>query len=138
MIQPPNRPTMPDVNELAKGFAGAARDATYVTVGLGVLGLQRVLVHRQGLQHWLEDQQWVPGEGPLEERLGDVRAEVARHADHLDGVVARAMHQVETTLEPLEAQLPEPARTLAHRAHAQAHDVRTRIKELLVAGQRPS
>jgi hypothetical protein len=133
MIQPPRRPNLPDVNDLTKGIAGAARDATYVAVGLGVLGIQRVLVHRQDVQHWLEGQQWVPGEGPLEERLGGVRSEVARHADHLDGMVERAMRHVETSLEPFEAQLPEPARSIAHRAHTQAHDVRTRIKELLVS-----
>ena len=45
--QPPNRP---DVGEMAKGIAGVARDAGYVAVGFGVLGLQKALVHREALQ----------------------------------------------------------------------------------------
>jgi hypothetical protein len=127
----PRRPNLGDVGDVAKGMAGVARDAGYIAVGFGVLGLQKALVHRESIQHWLETQSWLGGEGSIEDRLGDVRTEVARHADHLDGVVERALHQVEASLAPLEAQLPEPARAIAQRAHAQAHDVRVRIKELL-------
>ncbi|HUZ09999.1 MAG TPA: hypothetical protein VMU76_07515 [Acidimicrobiales bacterium] len=124
-----------NLNELAKGLTGAAKDATYVAVGLGVLGMQKAQVQRLAIQKRLPEglamQKRLP-EG-LEARLGEVRAEVARHAEELDELVLGAMRRVESSLEPIEALLPAPVRDVAKLAHTGAHQVRIRVRELLAA-----
>ena len=119
------RPGDLNLNEMARDLTGKARDATYVAVGLGVLGVQRMQVHRVALQKHLPE--------GLEARLGEMRAEVARRANHLDGILEGAMRQVESSLEPVEALLPGPAREMARLAHAGAQEVRTRLLDLLGA-----
>jgi hypothetical protein len=129
----PNKPNFSDVTELTKGIAGAAKDATYLAVGLGVLGLQKAWIHRDAIQQWLADQEWLTGDGTLDDRLRELRVEVARHAGQLDEVLERAVQQVESSLAPFEAQLPEPARAMAQRARTQANDARTRLTERLAS-----
>jgi hypothetical protein len=90
-----------------------------------VLGVQRVQTQRVAVQ------KRIAKDPALQSRLEDVRADVARHAGHLDGIVEGAMRHVEATLEPLESQLPRPVRKAAQRAHAQAHVVRTKIRDRL-------
>ena len=116
-----------NLTDLAKGLTGAARDATYVAVGLGVLGVQRLQTRRVAIQKLLPE-----GIG-LEGRLGGVRTEVARHAGEIDGLMESALRHVESSLEPIEAQLPSPVRDAARLAHAGAHEIRIKIRELLGA-----
>lgn len=119
---------MPDRNELANEVASFARDAAYVVVGLGVLGYQRAQVHRVALEKRLG------GDVPLDAWLGEARTAVQQGARRLDEVVEHAVDLVESTIQPLEDQLPPQARDLAGKAHAGAREVRRHLREVVGAG----
>jgi hypothetical protein len=121
----PELPEVPDLHELTRGLTHAAREAAVVAVGLGVMGIQRAQVRRVAIQRLLADN---PAVGAV---LGDVRTEVSRHAGQVDEVVGTVLEQLRTTFEPLEAQLPSPAREAARLVHEQADGVRARLRELL-------
>lgn len=119
-------PELTDLQELTNEVTTIAKDAAYVVVGLGVLGLQKAQVQRVGLKGKL-------GQGPgLDERLGDLRSALYAGVKHVDEMVEQAFTFVETTLEPLEEQLPATARDLAQKAHVGARGVRTQIRDAVV------
>ena len=63
---------MPEFKDVTDEITKTARDAAYVVVGLGVLGLQRAQVRRQELQKRLfEPRTQIQG------HLGDVRGQLA-------------------------------------------------------------
>jgi hypothetical protein len=119
---------MPELNDLTDGVTNAARDAAYVVVGLGVLGIQKAQVRRTELRSRLGE------ELGLEDRLADVRTAVTSGAQHLDGIVEGAVQFVESALHPLEEQLPPTARDLAGKAHAQVRELRAQIRDLVAHG----
>jgi ElaB/YqjD/DUF883 family membrane-anchored ribosome-binding protein len=116
-----------DLNELTKEVTNLARDAAYVVVGLGVLGFQRAQVQRVELQSRLA--KTVPS---FEGGIKDVRAQVTRQAKSIDDIVEGAVKFIESTLQPIEAQLPAPARDAVKKAHEQAREIRSQIRELVV------
>lgn len=118
---------MPELTDIPKEIVNVARDTTYVVVGLGVLGVQRTQVHRQELQRWFESQDF--GADSIEERVNSARAQLTRRAAELDELFEQAIDQVETSLKPFEAQLPEPAREVVAKAHSQGREVRGYIRE---------
>lgn len=121
---------MQELHGVTKDIADIGREAGYTIVGLGVLALQRAQVERVELQRRLaQDLQ-------LDERLSDVRAGLVRQTEVVDGLVEEAFQFVETTFEPLEEQLPAPAREFTERAKVQAREVRTQLRDLLI-GDRP-
>lgn len=137
-----------DLGELTQTAANLARDAAYVVVGMGVLAVQRAQVQRVAVTERL-GRDFKPGDlkAKLGERgLGDLKVQMPADLDlserieratralteqlrHLDDLVERAAHFVETSLQPLEDQLPDPARDLAKRARRQVHGVRTQIRD---------
>lgn len=116
---------MPDLNDLTAEVANRARDAAYVAVGLGVLGLQRAQVQRQQLKHRLA------GEIDLDQRLSELRAAVTTGVQQIDELVDGAVQAVESTLQPIEEQLPPAAREIAQRVYGQAREVSNQIKHLV-------
>ena len=117
-------PDKTDLTDLTKGIGTVARDAAYVVVGLGVLGIQRAQVQRVELEKRLK-------ELDIDVDLGGVGAEVGRQAKHLNDLIEGAVQFIETTIEPLEEQLPANAREVAKRARQQAREVRTQIRGLV-------
>ena len=81
---------MPDVTKTAK-------DALYVTVGLGVLGFQKAQVRRRELARQVETQ-W-----------GETAQQLQKLARELQG-------RVEPVLDQLKGRLPGSARELVHQA----------------------
>ena len=118
---------MPEVTNnltsLTKGVSDLARDAAYVTVGLGVLGYQRLQVHRTELQNRLSG----------DERLGGVREGVAKGVRQIDDLAESATQFVETTLQPLEERLPTQVNQLTAKAREQAREVRSQIRQRVSA-----
>jgi hypothetical protein len=114
---------MPEVTNnltsLSKGVTDLARDAAYVTVGLGVLGYQRLQVHRTELQNRLS----------AEDRFGGVRHGVAKGVRQIDDLAESATHFVETTLQPLEEKLPAQVTQLTTKAREQSREVRSQIRQ---------
>jgi hypothetical protein len=115
---------MPDVTNIraiSKGATHLARDVTYVVVGFGVLGFQRVQVQRVELQNRL------PKDLSLDEHLTRGRSGLAKGAKQLDGLLENATQFVETNVQPLEAQLPAKVTELRTKAFEQSRGVRSQI-----------
>ena len=117
----PNVPT--NISTLSKGATDFARDAAYVAVGLGVLGYQRVQVHRVELQNRLTQ------DLALDQHIGDVRDGVAKGVRQIDDLTESAVRFVETTLQPLEERLPSSVTQVTTKAREQAREVRSQIRE---------
>jgi prefoldin subunit 5 len=115
-----------DLRDLTQEVANLARDAAYVAVGLGVLGFQRSQVRRVELKSKLGQDLHV------DQRVDAVVERLTKRVHQLDELVERAVQFVESSLEPIEDQLPGSARDMAKRAHAQAREVRTQIRERVV------
>lgn len=120
----PDRSDLTNLTELTRGVGNLARDTAYVAVGLGVLGFQRAQVQRVEFQKKLQDLD-------VDVNIDELRTELARQVKLVDGLVEEAFRFVETTIEPLEEQLPDGARQLAKKAHEQARDVRTQLRGLV-------
>jgi hypothetical protein len=116
---------MAELNDLTTDVTTIAKDAAYVVVGLGVLGLQKAQVHRNEMKNRLAAES-------LDERVADVRTALLKGVTHVDELVEQAFSYLETHLEPLEEQLPPTARELAQRTHSQAREVRIQIRSMVI------
>lgn len=112
-----------NIGSLSKGATDLARDAAYVAVGLGVLGYQRVQVHRVELQNRLSQ------DLALDQHIDEVRQGVAKGIRQIDDITESAVRFVETTLQPLEERLPAPVTQVTAKAREQAREVRTQIRD---------
>jgi len=111
--------------ELTKEAATFAKDAAYIAVGLGVLGFQKLQAERVNLQ------KRVPQMGMTDERLNDLRAGVSRQVRQLDEFVGVALGKVESSLQPLEEQLPARTREIATKAHASVRQLHSQVSKVL-------
>jgi ElaB/YqjD/DUF883 family membrane-anchored ribosome-binding protein len=127
---------MPDINtditKAAKDIANVARDATYVVIGAGVLGVQRAQVQRHELMQKLHDPS-----SELSDRVANVRGDLTEAVKHVDAKVDELMDRAEELIErveavfaPFEDRLPAQARDIAKQAHEQAKDARTQIRKM--------
>lgn len=111
-----------DWNELAHGAAARARDAGYVAVGLGVLGLQRAQVEGQSLARRA---------GDADDRLARVGAVVASAVgEWLESTVSF----VESSVEPLEDQIPASVRAGAAKLRVRAEEIGAQLRQLTLRG----
>ncbi|MGH9092105.1 MAG: hypothetical protein ACRDZR_12135 [Acidimicrobiales bacterium] len=116
---------MVDRGAVAGGVAGFAKDAAYVVVGLGVLGYQRAQVQRVALERRLGE------DVPVEAWLDEVRTAVLHGARCVDDALEHAVELVESTVQPLEDQLPPQARDLAGKAHTGVRQVREHLRGVM-------
>lgn len=114
---------MTELSDLTGEMAGVARRATYVAVGLGVLGFQRAMVERRRLEAVLA------GDPSFEV----LRTAVSARVGQADDLVESATRLVESAIEPLEDQLPAAARVVTGRAVDRSRQVRAQLRQL-VAG----
>ena len=119
-------PELTNINSLSKGGGNLARDAAYVAVGRGVLGYQRAQVQRVELKKKL------PKDFSFDERLTDARHEVTKGVKHLDDLVESAARFLETSLQPVEEQLPPTITKVTGKAFDQAREVRNQIRQRVV------
>ena len=116
-------PEVTNISTISKGVTDLARDAAYVAVGLGVLGYQRAQVQRVELQNLLSK------DVSLDQRLGGVRNELTKGIAQLDELLENATQFIETSLQPLEAQLPASVTQLTTKAFEQTREVRSQIRQ---------
>jgi hypothetical protein len=119
-------PELTNISTLSKGVTDLARDAAYVAVGLGVLGYQRAQVQRVELKNKLSK------DFSLDQRLSGVRTEVSKGVKQIDDLVESAAQFVESSLQPLEEQLPSTVTQLTSKAFEQAREVRSQIRAKVV------
>ena len=112
-----------NISSISKGVTDLARDAAYVAVGLGVLGYQHAQVQRVELQNLLSK------DVSLDQRLGGVRNELTKGIAQLDELLENATQFIETSLQPLEAQLPASVTQLTTKAFEQTREVRSQIRQ---------
>lgn len=117
---------MPELKDITDEISRTARDAAYVVVGLGVLGVQRAQVRRQELVKRLAEPR-----AQVETTLGDVRGELARRVKDVDEQVESVIIRLEEAWEPIEEKLPGQARSLLQQARSQAKEARHQIRTLL-------
>jgi hypothetical protein len=116
-----------ELNEIATEVARRARDAAYVAVGLGVLGLQRA----QAARHDLSRQDRV------DEGVARLRSGLSTGTRQLGEWVDDARSLLTSQLAPFGAQfgqLPEPARELADKARAKLEEVGAQLRQLATPG----
>jgi hypothetical protein len=121
---------MPDVTNMgtiSKGVTDLARDAAYVAVGLGVLGYQRAQVQRNELKNLLSK------DFSLDQHLSTVRTELTKGVTQLDDLLETATQFIETSIAPLEQQLPPTITQLTTKAFGQAREVRSQIRQRVTA-----
>lgn len=117
-----------DFSNVVAEVGRVAQDVAYVAVGLGVLGFQRVQVHRRDLGRQLEELQ--ERLTPVAERSGsDLRAEASRLLKEFDKAVGELIERVDTTLEPVSERLPAGAQAALH----QAQEARDQLREYLLS-----
>ena len=117
---------MPEFKDITDEITKTARDAAYVVVGLGVLGVQRAQVRRQELAKRLAEPR-----ASVEGRFEGVRGEIARRVKDVDDRVEQAIDRLETSWQPIESRLPEQARSLVKQARVQAKEARQQLRTLL-------
>jgi glutathione peroxidase-family protein len=88
-------------------LADLAEQAAYVAIGVGVLEFQKAQVRRQS--------------------LGSARERVAKRVKDFDATVAQAVKVVDSTLEPVWQQLPEPAQAVIRQARQARDELRARV-----------
>lgn len=106
---------LPSFDDLTK----TAKDAAYVTIGLGVIAFQRAQVQRQELSKSLKGQ------------VGDAQRVVDERVKLLEERLAAVEGRFDSLLDQLEGRLPEPARDLAKQARTAAKEARTQVQGLV-------
>ncbi len=126
---------MPDINteitKAAKDIANVAKDATYVVIGAGVLGFQQAQVQRRELMAKLQEP------STIADRVSSVRGDLTGAVHTVDGRVEDLIDRVEEIIErveavfaPFEDRLPAQARDITKKAHVQAKDARSQLRNL--------
>ncbi len=126
-----------DLSKAVKDVATVAKDATYVVIGAGVLGFQRLQVRRQELRKLLADPKasFDQGVTTVHQGVTTVRSDLGTALENFDSTVVTLADRLEELIErlegavaPLEDKLPTQARDLAKQAHTQAREARTQLR----------
>jgi hypothetical protein len=104
------------------------KDAAYVTIGLGVLGVQKAQVRRVELTKQVEDQF-----KSLESQISEGRKAVATVAEQIEGIVAPVRTQIETQLDAIETILPTPVADVFKQARTFAQQTETTVRKTLAS-----
>ena len=122
---------MPEINtdftKAAHDIANVAKDATYVVIGAGVLGFQKAQVQRQELLKRLTETK-VDGES----RLRSARTDLNGALHGVGAKVEELIAKVEAAVLPIEDRLPDPARKVAKKAHVQAKEARSQLRDRIL------
>ncbi len=124
------RPTLPLIDQLPSfdlpgvdtdRLVALAKDAAYVTVGFGVLAVQKIQVRR----HEFTEQ--------AKAQLDTAKQFVTENAAGIDARIQRFEASVDQVVDQFGSRLPEPAHTIVNRAHDAAKAARTQVRELITA-----
>jgi hypothetical protein len=96
------------------------QDAAYVSIGLGVIALQRAQVRRQELRKSFDEAKGTAGAVP---------ALVEDRVKLLEERLAAVEEQVETAVERLESTLPGPLAEASRTARGTAKVVRDQVRD---------
>lgn len=119
---------MPEIRtpaSAAEDLTKLLKDAVYVTIGLGVIAVQRAQVRRQELTKQVSGQ------------VDDARSQfqtLTKRVDDRFKLVEERLESVEArfdaVLDQVEERLPEQARELTRQARTAAKEARTQVRSL--------
>jgi len=104
------------------------RDATYIAIGLGVIGVQRAQVRRQELRSQLADQK-----AGLEARTTEARALVSELVKQADSRIEPVLAAVEAQLDAVTERLPEQTKGFVTQARIAGKEVRSQLRARVAA-----
>lgn len=117
---------MPEIRTPApEDLTKLLKDAVYVTIGLGVIAVQKAQVRRQELSKQVSSQV-DDAKSQLQTLTKRFDDRVKLVEERLEGVEAR----FDTLLDQLEGQLPEQARELVQQARSAAKEARSQVRGL--------
>ncbi len=119
--------TFPKPNFDLDAVTGAARDATYVTIGLAVLAFQKVQTSRRDLTKSVTAQ-FGSSKAQIDEVVDALEARLAS----LDAKLVEIESKLDVAVVDLEKRLPERAASLLGSAHEAAKSARKQVRGLLV------
>lgn len=103
-----------------------AKDAFYVTVGLGVLGYQQMQVRRNELKQLLSER---VGSGKVP--MDDIAKAFEARISVLDERIQAFETKLDNVVEQVKDRLPTPAGDVLAQAHDAARTARQQVRELL-------
>jgi ElaB/YqjD/DUF883 family membrane-anchored ribosome-binding protein len=110
---------------LPRDIANVAKDLVYVTVGFGVLAVQRAQAQRRELQEKLSSQVGA-GKSGIEKATAAFEQQVKA----LEARFATVEERIDATLDQVEAKMPEQARAAFHQAREAARSARNQVRNL--------
>ncbi len=102
---------MPTATESFETFTKPAKDAFYVTVGLGVMAFEQLRSSQADLCSWVETQ------------VADGKAQFETQATQIEERVGGLLESVQSRLPEQAAELMKQARDAAKSAHEQIKDL---------------
>ena len=110
---------------------GFVRDAAYVTIGFGVLGVQQAQVRRREIMQRLRTSPVAQhlGAGPVQ--IDELMSTLETRVGQFDERLRELEGKVDAAVEALEARLPEQAGALIGQAHEVAKVARTQLRGLV-------
>lgn len=126
----PSLPSMPSIPAEAAIDAamGAAKDAAYVTVGLGVLAFQQAQVRRRELVAAATGQ-FETGKAQLDEVVDALEARIGSLDSRFDALEVR----LDAAVDSLGKRLPASAGTVLTTANETAKTARKQVRNLIVS-----
>ncbi|MEO6124184.1 MAG: hypothetical protein ABIR32_10785 [Ilumatobacteraceae bacterium] len=112
-----------DSEAIITSATDTAKDAAYITVGLGVMAFQKAQVRRRELSKSLTDQ-FASGKAQIDELVDAVEARLAT----LDNQFVALEDKLDIAVENLEKRLPEQAGALLNTAHETARSARKQVR----------
>ena len=111
---------------LPRDIANVAKDLVYVTVGFGVLAVQRAQAQRRELQEKLSSQLGA-GKSGFEKATAAFEQQVKA----LEARLATVEERIDATLDQVEAKMPEQAGAAFHQAREAARSARNQVRNLV-------
>jgi len=115
-----------DLSTLPRDVAHVAKDLLYVTVGFGVLAVQRAQATRRELAGRLADPIGTGRDG-----VEKASTLVEQQRKTLEARMTALEERVDAALDQVEARLPEQARTALHQARDAAKSAREQVRDLV-------
>jgi hypothetical protein len=146
---PPSTATQTNTNPFETATK-AAKDAFYVTVGLGVMGVQQAKEGQEGLRAWLESQvadgkaqfesftKQLPTLDAVTKGFDGVSKSWESQVKQLEERLTALEERFEAILDNLQANLPEQAAELMKQARDAAKTARAQLRDLVTRGSEPA
>jgi hypothetical protein len=110
--------TRKELAQAAGALAGLARQASYVAIGAGVIGVQKAQVRRR---------QIADTAGRAVKQGAGGREDVAKAVKDFDANVAQVIKFVDSALEPVFQRLPGPVQAAVQQAREARDELRARV-----------